>query len=245
MPLSNIVAVTSGKGGTGKSTFSVNLAIAAADSGLSVLLIDMDAGMRCLDMMLGVSDSVLMDIGDVIDGADFDRTVIQIAKYPRLSFLPAPSNVGKVSPNGLKGLIDKVRDNFSLVIIDFPAGSDYTLYDALPLDTKFLCICNPNPVSVRDAALCGQAIRKIDRKGYLIINRYNYKHIANDSFKTLDDIINETGLRLLGIVPESRRLSNAFCNRKFPRKGKEAKAFRRILMRIEGRSIPLLKLKKI
>lgn len=245
MRANNIVAVTSGKGGTGKSTFSINLAIAAAMEDSSVLLIDMDAGMRCLDLLLGVSESVVMDVSDVVNGADVYSSVIPVPKYDGLYLLPAPAETGMVDPDKFSKFIESQRKNYSLIIIDFPAGSDYTLYKELPRDTHFVCICNPDPVSVRDAALCGAAIRSMNRNGYLIINKYDYEYIQNQSFRTLDDIINETGLRLLGLVPISYKFIYAFSTGIFPEYGREAKAFSRILKRIEGKSVPLPKLKKI
>ena len=245
MQKNNIVAVTSGKGGTGKSTFSINLGIAAAKENAPVLLIDMDAGMRCLDLLLGVSESVLMDLSDVVSGADISSSVIPVPKYKGLYLLPAPAEAGVVDPEKFSDFIRKERENYSLIIIDFPAGSDYTLYKELPTDTHFVCICNPDPVSVRDAALCGSAIRGMNRHGYLVINKYSYEYIQNQRFKNIDDIINETGLRLLGLVPISYKLVYAFSTGEFPKRGREAKAFARILKRINGERAPLPKLKKI
>ncbi|MBO7217565.1 MAG: P-loop NTPase [Clostridia bacterium] len=245
MTTSTIVAVTSGKGGTGKSTFSINLAIAAAKEAAPVLLIDMDAGMRCLDLLLSVSESVVMDVSDVVNGADLSSSVIPVGKFSGLYLLPAPSSIGLVNPEKFSRFINKIRDDYSLIIIDFPAGSDYTLYKELPRDTRFVCICTPDPVSVRDASLCGKAIRAMDRHGWLVINKYAYEYIENHFFKNIDDIINETGLQLLGIVPLSYKFYCAFNTGAFPKRGKEAKAFSRIYKRINGKSIPLPKLKKI
>lgn len=245
MRANNIVAVTSGKGGTGKSTFSINLSIAAAKDEKPVLLIDMDAGMRCLDLLLGVSESVVMDVSDVVNGADVSSCAIPVPKCDGLYLLPAPAETGMVDPDKFSKFIEAQRENYSLIVIDFPAGSDYTLYKTLPRDTHFVCICNPDPVSVRDAALCGAAIRSMNRNGYLIINKYDYEYIQNQSFKTLDDIINETGLRLLGLVPISYKFVYAFNTGIYPKRGREAKAFIRIMKRIKGQSVPLPKLKKI
>ena len=243
--MNKIIAVTSGKGGTGKSTFSVNLGIAAARADQRVLLIDMDAGMRCLDLMLGVSESVFMDVSDVANGTDLESSVIPVQKYSGLFLLPAPAEHGMVQPELFGKLVLDAAEKYSLIIIDFPAGSDITFYENLPRNTDFLCVCNPDPISVRDASLIGQSLRSISRKGYLIINKYNYKYIANKSFNNLDDILNETGLQLLGIVPLSDRFIYSFSTGYFPRRGREAKAFRRIYSRISGRPMPLPKLKKI
>ncbi len=243
--MNKIVAVTSGKGGTGKSTFCANLARAALKNFDSVLLIDMDAGMRCLDMLLSVSDSVLMDVSDVVKGADLESSMLEIPKCPGLFLLPAPAKTGLVEPEAFGDFINKVSERFSLVIIDFPAGSDFTLYEKLPYKTDFVCICNPDPISVRDASSVGQMLRAIKRTGYLVINKYNYRYINNLLFSNLDDILNQTGLQLLGIVPFSELFIYSFSTGKFPRRGREAKAFKRIVGRIADKNIPLPKLKKI
>lgn len=243
--MNRIIAVTSGKGGTGKSTFSVNLGIAAAKADSPVLLIDMDAGMRCLDLLLGVSESVLMDVSDVANGADIESSVIPVQNHSGLYLLPAPAKIGLVEPELFGRLVSAAAEKYSLVLIDFPAGSDYTVYEKLPKNTDFVCVCNPDPVSVRDAASIGRELRAMGRKGYLIINKYNYKYVANTSFDNLDDILNETGLQLLGIIPLSDRFIYSFSTGSFSRKGREANAFKRIAARINGKSVPLPRLKKI
>ena len=87
--MNKTIAVVSGKGGTGKSTFSMNLAVAASRE-CRVLLIDMDAGMRCLDLLLGVSESVVMDAADVMCGADIETVAAASLLYKNVFLLPAP-----------------------------------------------------------------------------------------------------------------------------------------------------------
>ena len=243
--MNKIIAVTSGKGGTGKSTFSALLAINAAKKDFSVLLIDMDAGMRCLDMILGVSESELMDLSDVLSGGELESSVLEIPKHSGLYLLPAPQKQNSVDSVKFGQFVESISDKYSLIIIDFPAGSNKTFYEHLPKKTDFVCVCNPDPVSVRDAAVTGFELRSVNRRGKLVINKYNYRFIENTAFKNLDDILDQTGLGLLGILPMSDKLVYAFSTGKFSKRGREVRAIKRIYSRILGKNTPLVKLKKI
>ncbi|MBO5873295.1 MAG: AAA family ATPase [Clostridia bacterium] len=241
-----IVAVTSGKGGSGKSTFSVQLSIAFEKLGKRVLLIDMDEGMRCLDMLLGASESLIFDLSDAIAGKELELCLLEVRKHNNIMLLAAPSSKGlfEYSDFGqfIRGLDPQKYDT---VIIDLPAGLDAELYKALPVDTEFVCICNPNQVSVRDAANVGELLNNIGRRGRLVINRFEKYFVKNILFDNIDDIINETKLGLLGIVPESEGLRYAFCTGKFLTRGTDFKAFLRIASRLCGKDVKLPKLKKI
>lgn len=241
-----IIAVLGGKGGCGKSTCSIGLSLALAEQKQRVLLIDLDEGMRCLDMLLGVSEKLLFDVSDAINGRDLASCVLQVPGREGLSLLAAPGEKGLIDAKLLAGFLENIPNSmFDTVVLDLPAGSDLQLYRALPPYTEFLCICNPNAVSVRDAANIGTLLNKANRKGKIILNRYQRYFIKNPVFSTLDDIIDESGLMLLGIVPESERLSLAFLEGNYKIKGKAKKAFKRIALRLCGRNIPLPKLKKI
>lgn len=243
--MNKIIATTSGKGGTGKSTFSVGLALAFKKMGKSVLMIDMDSGLRCLDLLLGVDENVVFDISDALLGKPLEACVLSSARYQHIDLIPASNSEEPLSADAFGSFIEKVSESYDVVIIDFPAGTDFELYSRLPFYTEFICVCNPNPVSVRDTATVGNRLRAIGRSGKLVINKYDYYCIGNSVFKTLDDFIDISGLCLLGIVPLSFNLEVAFCDGYFPKKGKDFKAFERIADRILGRSVPIPKLSKI
>lgn len=241
-----VIAVLGGKGGSGKSTCSIGLGIALAKQGNRVLLIDMDEGMRCLDMLLGVSEKLLFDVSDAVAGRELSACVLSIEKYSGLSLLAASPKKGLVDPEAFgKFIADISESEWDAVILDLPAGSDKKLYKSLPPFTEFVCVCNPNAVSVRDASNIGSLLREINRNGSLVINRFEPYFIKNPVFGNIDDIINESGLTLLGIVPDSENLAFAFLTGKFPTKGKAARAFDRIAKRLSGKNISLPKLKKI
>ena len=89
--MGNIYALTSGKGGVGKSTVSIGLALAFAKLNNKVLLVDMDEGLRCLDVMLGVNESVVFDFGDIVNGKNFGDSIYLTSQSPNLYLIPAPN----------------------------------------------------------------------------------------------------------------------------------------------------------
>jgi septum site-determining protein MinD len=244
--MAKIIAVTGGKGGSGKSTCSIMLSLAFAKLGKQVLLVDMDAGMRCLDMLLRVSEDLFLDLSDAVKGRDLESCLLHPKKYPLVSLLCAPSEQGLFSAEDFSIFVSKLnKSHFDIIIFDLPAGSDRELYGALPPATEFLCIANPNPVSVRDGANIGLLLDDIGRKGYLVLNRFEPYFIKNPVFDSINDIIDETGLTLCGIIPESDKLGLAFLNGKFPQKGHAFRAFLRVAKRLLGQGVSLPKLKKI
>lgn len=241
-----VIAVLGGKGGSGKSTCSIGLGIALSKQGKRVLLIDMDEGMRCLDMLLGVSEKLLFDVSDAVASRELSACILSIDKYSGLYLLAAPPEKGLVAPEAFgKFIADISGADWDAVIIDLPAGYNKMLYKSLPPLTEFVCVCNPNAVSVRDASNIGNLLGEIHRQGSLVINRFEPYFIKNPVFGNIDDIINESGLTLLGIVPDSENLAFAFLTGKFPTRGRAARAFDRIAKRLSGKNVSLPKLKNI
>ncbi len=245
MKIGIVVATCSGKGGVGKSTFSVSVAVTLAKEKNKVLLIDMDTGMRCLDLLLGVSEKLVFDVSDAVEGKDIEDCIIQIPQQNNLFLLAAPLKKGLISAESFRTFVKTVSENFDAVIIDFSAGNDVSLLSALPYEAQIVCVCNPDAVSVRDASFMRNLLAGEGKSPRLVINKYNYYFIKPSTFSTIDDIIDETGMQLLGIVPFSEDFEYAFCTGDFSLKGRGKKAFKRIAKRLQGKSAPLKKLKKI
>ena len=243
--MKKVFGVTSGKGGVGKSTFSVGLGIAFAKRGKSVLLVDMDEGLRCLDLMLGIDSKIVFDLSDILGGRNIADAVYAFDGQQGVYLVPAPAKTGLIDAFALSNFVKEASEKFDIVIFDFPAGIDTTFYGCLPEDTLFLTVAVPDPVSIRDAAAMSAELRRNFREARLIINRYQFKSKAKYSLRNIDDIIDSSVLRLLGVVPECDMVRLLSIRHRLSKKSRAAKAFGRIAARLEGERCPLPKCKKI
>ncbi len=238
------VCVTSGKGGTGKSTVSSALAFAFSDMQKRVLLIDLDEGLRCLDLMLGVDASIVFDLSDVLSGGDFSNSTYSIPNT-NITLIPAPRNINSIVPDAFGQLIKKTVDIYDVVILDFPAGVDFTLLEAVGNNALTVAVCNPDPISVRDAAQVCSNLPSSANEPRLVINRFDKEFIKKGIYSNIDDIIDMSGIRLLGIIPFDRELMLLSVNHKLKRKGRALSAAGRIASRLCGNEVRLPNPEKI
>ena len=242
--MGRVLAVTSGKGGAGKSSISVHLATALAKLNNKVLIVDLDAGMRCLDIMLGVSDRLLFDLNDVLEK---NKTAEEAAiNLGNLDFIGAPLK-NKISPAALSEFVSEVVPKYDFVILDFPAGTVDELYMALPRYCEALVVCNADAVSLRDANIMGDDLAELNFMSVrLILNRVSFKTMRMGITANIDEVIDTSGIRLIGVVPQSMDIYMSCCSgESLGKRTRAAKAFERIAKRIMGYDIPLIKYKKI
>ncbi len=242
--MGRVLAVTSGKGGAGKSSISVHLATALAKLHNKVLIVDLDAGMRCLDIMLGVSDRLLFDLNDVLEkNKTVEESVINLGN---LDFIAAPLK-SKISPAALSEFVSEVATKYDFVILDFPAGTVDELYMALPRYCEALVVCNADAVSLRDANIMGADLAELNFMSVrLVLNRVSFKTMRMGITANIDEVIDTSGIRLIGVVPQSMDIYMSCCSGEaLGKRTRAAKAFERIAKRIMGYDIPLIKYKKI
>lgn len=239
------IAVTSGKGGTGKSTVSVGLALGFASFKKSVLLIDMDEGLRCLDLMLGIDKELVFDLSDALAGRDWKDAVYSAPANEFISLIPAPNKLGSIPKQAFSSLLEEIYPEYDVIILDFPAGIDFELYTCLPRDTQFIAVCSPDPVSVRDAAIVCNNLPNVSHPPVLILNKFVRETMRCGIHNNIDDIIDASGFRLLGVVPEDTELLFLSVRHKLKHRKRVFKAFARIAGRLNGERIPLPKFKKI
>lgn len=242
--MGKVTVITSGKGGTGKSTITAGLGAALARRGNRVLLIDCDAGMRGIDLMLGVSGELVFDIADIINGNCPPASAIYPCKtVPELYILPAPQNVrDELSPSVMRQLTKVLARYYDHILIDCPAGIGAGFETAVAPASRAILVANAEPLSLRGCDKVRQKLKKCSISNIrLIINKFNEKKFRNsDAFPDLDAVIDEAGARLIGIIPEDNGASAATQKGK-PIEGrmKAAQAFDRIAARFDGKYVPL------
>jgi septum site-determining protein MinD len=241
--MGKILAITSGKGGVGKSSVAVCLATAFARMGKKTLLVDMDEGLRCLDLMLGIDDATVLDLSDVLSGKDIDDACYPTPLADNLFLIPAPLKFGTIDGDAFENFSSKASYLYDIVIFDFSAGLDFSLYKRLPKTALFLTVCVPDPVSIRDAAAVSRSLFENDLNARLIINRFVYSQCKKHTFKNIDNIIDSAELRLLGIVPEDDDLRVISLTHKLKKRNPAYLACLRIAKRLlgEGNLLPRLK----
>ena len=241
-----VITVTSGKGGTGKTSITGGVAASLALMGRRVLCIDMDIGLRNLDISLGLSDRALMDFTDVAMGyCPLARAAVSHPALPGLSLLTAPMSL----PSGLtagkvRALLDTARTLYDAILIDSPAGLGAGFRLAACGADRALVVATSDATSLRDAQRTVLALAGL-RQVHLVMNRIQPK-LLHKLRTTIDDAMDTAGLPLMGVVPEDPRVMLA-ANRGIPlatleRKG-AALACWNIAQRLEGRQVPIMRIR--
>lgn len=202
--MKKIIAIASGKGGVGKSTICCHLGKALADKVEKTILIETDAGLRGLDIFLNVKD-IVYDLGDFLEGNCSLKQAIQETDYNNnLFLLPAPFKFNiSLNYENLKKICDELLKDFDNIILDLKAGIEIAI-EVKKIVDLFLIVVTPDSVCVRDAAFFTKFLYSgLEEKPQikLIINKLKKNFRKSSPFKTLDDIIDETKLQLIGVLP--------------------------------------------
>ena len=240
--MGELIAIVSGKGGTGKTSLCAGIAQALAERGEHVLCIDCDVGMRNLDIALGLSHMGALSFQEAVQYGLEKCT--QHPDFSNLHFLTAPMNcsAGAVNTEEFGKLLQAARSRYDYTLLDAPAGIEAGFRLAACHADRIVVVTGADPASVRDAGRAGQLLHSMGKNNVrIIVNRIDLKMVKAMRL-TVDDIMDRTGLPLLGIVPEDHEvvLSAAFERPllKYGRKGAAA-ACRRIAERIQGRRVPV------
>lgn len=243
--MGELIAVLSGKGGTGKTSVCAGVAAALAASDARVLCIDCDVGLRNLDIALGLSEGGALSFLDVSQGGYTLEDAPRHPDYPTLAFLTAPMNcpVEEIDPEAFGQLLAQARKAFDYVFLDASAGVDAGFRLVSRNADRFLLVTGAGPAAVRDAARVGDLLELSGKKNVrLIVNRVDKKMLGAVSL-TVDDVMDTAGLPLAGIIPEDPKVTLAasfgYSLLRYAPRCPAAKACRRIANRLQGFHVPV------
>ena len=244
--MSEVIVITSGKGGVGKTTTTANVGTGLAQMNKKVVLIDTDIGLRNLDVVMGLENRIVYNLVDVIEGnCRVKQALIKDKKYPDLYLLPSAQTRDKtaVTPEQMKKLTDELREEFDYILLDCPAGIEQGFKNAIAGADRAIVVTTPEVSAIRDA---DRVQRLLEHMGVediaLILNRIRYDMIRKGEMLAVEDVIDIFGLTLLGNVPDDNSVIIA-TNHGEPvihLNSISGTAYRHICRRITGENVPLL-----
>ncbi|MBE6927094.1 MAG: septum site-determining protein MinD [Ruminococcaceae bacterium] len=206
--MGEVISFISGKGGTGKTTLCAAIATCLAAEGKKVLCIDTDIGLRNLDISLGMADQPIIAFTDVLHGHYHLSDATEHPDLNDLFLLTAPvrTEEADIDPVAFGELLQEIRKEYDFCLIDSPAGIGSGFHLSTGYADRFVIVSTPDPASMRDAAHTAELLT-LEKKDevHLIVNRINPKLFPKMEL-TVDDIMDEVGLPLLGIVPDDQNV---------------------------------------
>ena len=244
--MNEVIVVTSGKGGVGKTTTAANIGTGLAMLGKKVVVVDTDIGLRNLDVVMGLENRIVYNLVDVIYGnCRLKQALIRDKRYNNLYLLPSAQTKDKtaVTPEQMIKLTEELSSHFEYVILDCPAGIEQGFKNAIAGASRAVVVTTPEVSAIRDAdriigLLEANDVNQIE----LIINRIRPDMIQKGDMMFVDDVIEILAIRLLGIVPDDQQIVIA-TNQGVPLSGNHSPAeqgYLNICRRITGEEVPFL-----
>ncbi|GHE32863.1 septum site-determining protein MinD [Vulcaniibacterium thermophilum] len=219
--MAEIIVVTSGKGGVGKTTTSASLACGLARRGHRVAVIDFDVGLRNLDLIMGCERRVVYDFVNVVNGeASLKQALIKDKRFDNLYVLAASQTRDKdaLTKEGVERVLnDLAADGFDYIVCDSPAGIEKGAFLAMYFADQAVVVVNPEVSSVRDSdrilGLLASKTRKAERgervREHLLLTRYSPRRVETGEMLSVADVEEILGLKTIGVIPESPDVLNA------------------------------------
>ena len=247
--MSQVIAVVSGKGGTGKTSFTANVGMALAQLGHPTLCLDCDVGLRNLDIVLAMTDRAVMDFTDVMDGrCTLDEAAVRHPQQKNLFLLTAPARIGSlnIDRERFRAIFPEIRRKFDYCLVDAPAGLGAGFQLALTGADRAVVVTTTEESSLRDAQRTVMELHDMPAGClHLAVNRCK-KKLLRSLHQTIDDAIDKAGLPLLGVIPEDETMP-LYAGRGTPllltNNDCAAKAYRNIARRIDGQRVRLMKIR--
>ena len=252
--LAEVLVVTSGKGGVGKTTTSASISTGLAMRGKKTCVVDFDVGLRNLDLVMGCERRVIYDLINVIyKEANLSQALIKDKRFNNLYILPASQTKNKdaLTKDGVGKVIDELKKDFDYIVCDSPAGIEQGAEMAMYFADKALVVANPETSSIRDS---DRIIGLLSSKTYraekdmppiqesLLITRYNPSRVEDGNMLSVEDIREFLSIPLLGVIPECQSVLDA-SNTGVPvvsnQKSDAGQAYMDAVNRFLGESIPM------
>lgn len=209
--MGKVIVVASGKGGTGKTTVVANLGATLAMEGQRTLVVDMDMGLRNLDLYLGMESNVVYDVSDVMNGVcRIKQALIKDKSFPGLYLMAAsPKRAdGEITPLHMKVLCEKLRGQFDYIIVDGPAGIDDGLAVASAGADMAVVVVSPDYAAARDGEMVRLVLKEmgIERVGF-VVNKLNMEMIRKGFAPDVSEIVRGFQRELLGVIQYDENIS--------------------------------------
>ena len=204
--MGEVIVITSGKGGVGKTTTTANLGSALALEGKKVVLVDTDIGLRNLDVVMGLENRIVYDIVDVVEKkCKLRQALIKDKRFKELFLLPAAQTRDKsaIDEEQMKELVSNLKSEFDYVLIDCPAGIEQGFKNAVTGADRAIVVTMAEISAIRDAdRIIGLLESKKKKNPQLIINRLRPEMVRKGKMMDVDDIVDLLSIELIGVVPD-------------------------------------------
>ena len=204
------IVIASGKGGTGKTMFAANLGVTLARQGHKTVLIDLDNGLRNLDLYLGMENNIVYDVNDVLTGVcRIRQALIKVKAFTGLSFMAASpqKSDGEITPLHIEVLCEKLKKKYDYIIIDAPAGIDDGMVLATGGCDMAIIVVTPEYASLRNADIVKKTIEAQGIKNIAyVVNRIDLKLIESGKAPTFDEVIRDIRDKVVGIIQEDENI---------------------------------------
>ena len=237
--MGEIIVVTSGKGGVGKTTTTANIGAGLSRLGKKVLVIDTDLGLRNLDVVMGLENRIVYNLVDVIEGGcRLKQAMISDKRHENLYLLPSAQTKDKsaITPEQMIKLTNELRDEFDYVLLDCPAGIEQGFQNAIAGADRAFVVTTPEVSSIRDA----------DRIIGLIINRIRMDMVKRGEMMSVEDVTEILPIDLIGAIPDDEQvvIGTNQGEAVVDMDSLAGKAYTNICRRITGEEVPFLDLDK-